>query len=136
MALKWRGDSDRRWPRRVDVGRVEQRRAVAAGWVNPSGVDRLLERFHIGADLRQAAVDWARHKQRMVKKSRIQSEDAWAKALKRMTKYPGPVVVEMIETAMSNNWVGWEHEPKQINVAKAGVKVRKDREVHYDSIPT
>lgn len=88
------------------------------------------------ADLRQAAIDWARHKQRMVKKARIQSEDAWGKALKRMTKYPGPIVVEMIERAMSNNWVGWEHEPTDIKVTKAGVKVRKDREVHYDSIPS
>ena len=88
------------------------------------------------AELRQAAIDWARYKQRMVKKSRIQSEDAWAKALKRMTKYPGPIVVEMIDRAMSNNWIGWEHEPNEIKVAKAGVKVRKDREVHYDAIPT
>lgn len=119
-------------PQKPDTEPAEDR----AGKTPTASRLELLIPGSFSADLRQAAIDWARHKQRMVKKSRIQSEDAWAKALKRMTKYPGPVVVEMIETAMSNNWVGWEHEPKQINVAKAGVKVRKDREVHYDSIPT
>jgi ParB-like chromosome segregation protein Spo0J len=89
------------------------------------------------AELRQAAIDWARHKQRMVKKQRIQSEEAWTKALKRMTKYPAPLVVEMIERAMSNNWVGWEHEPADIKTTKsAGVKIRPNREVRYDSIPS
>lgn len=88
-------------------------------------------------ELRQAAIDWAKYKQRLPKQKRIQSEDAWGKALKLMTKYPGHVVVEMIERAISSSWAGWEHEPAAIKVVKsAGVRVRSNREVQYDSIPS
>ena len=79
-----------------------------------------------GAGLKAAAEMWVTHKQSLEGKSRIRSSVAWQTALKQMSKLPEPVVVEAIESAMTNGWTGWLQDSVKKQVRGTGAIRNQD----------
>lgn len=55
---------------------------------------------------------WAEHKQSLPARNQVQSIKSWLMMIKRMEKFDTSVVIDSIERAISNGWVGWDNDLK------------------------
>lgn len=93
---------------------------------------------HFPQVLRQAAQDWAEHKQSQARRDRIQSIVAWTKALELMETDKPATVAAKVNKALANNWKGWDHDGSGSKVAAKGPSFFRNpgprKPIRYDNI--
>ena len=78
------------------------------------------------ATLRDSASLWVTHKQSLEGKAKIRSAVAWQTALRQMKTLPEHVVVEAIETAITNGWTGWLQDSVKKQTRETGAVRNQD----------